>query len=94
MIKNVNEEFFVLKTDNGFYLCKSCPYMLMKDLHKATMYQDYTVAKRCLTNANERFNLKTVYGNYSYAGTEARKLGVGKIMIAKITLQQYDEIII
>ena len=92
MIKNVNEEFFVLKTDNGFYLQKSKPTNLTKNIHEATAYNDISIAERCLNLANYYFNM--MVGNRpGYWQVEARKLGVSKIMIAKITLQQYDEII-
>lgn len=51
-----------------------------------------SIAKRCFKIANDYFNMM-VGGRPGYWQVEARKLGVGKIMIAKITLQQYDEII-
>jgi len=93
MIKNVNEEFFVLKTDNDFYLQKSNPTALTKNIHEATAYKDISIAQRCLKHANNYLNMM-VGGRPGYWQVEARKLGVNKIMIAKITLQQYDEIIV
>ena len=38
MLKHGNKVFYVLVTDNGFYLKKSDPADLVQDVHKATIY--------------------------------------------------------
>ena len=94
MIKYATKSFYVLVTDNNKYLIKSDPTCLTDHIHEATMYDTVVVAKRCLTRANDKFNSTGYNGLLGYYGAQARKMGVNKISIAKITIQQYDEIII
>lgn len=94
MIKQYNKPFYVLVTDNNKYLIKASCVDITDDLSRATIYNNLSSARGCLSLANKRFYDEISKGNYGYYGTEARKLGVNKISIAKITNVKYIKTIL